>query len=96
MIPNIKKKEEIEEFILKIKTNQIKINIFKELDISFESEEIFMNIKLIKDFFKRIKRKVDESIQINNKINISINAEKNISLIHYDELNSTKYYLIIV
>ena len=46
LIPNIKKKEEIEEFILKIKTNQIKINIFKELDISFESEEIFMNISL--------------------------------------------------
>ena len=95
LIPNIKKKEEIEEFILKIKTNQIKINIFKELDISFESEEIFMNIKLIKDFFKRIKRKVDESIQINNKINLNINAEKNISLIHSDELNKNKYYLII-
>ena len=43
-----------------------------------------MNIKLIKDFFKRIKRKLDDSIQINNKINLNINAEKNISLIHSD------------
>ena len=95
LIPNIKKREEIEEFILRVKTNQIKLNIFKELDISFQSEEIFMNIKLIKDFFKRIKRKIDETIQINNKINLNINAEKNISLIHYDELNKSKYYLII-
>ena len=95
LIPNIKKKEEIEDFILKVKTNQIKINIFKELDISFESDEIFMNIKLIKDFFKKIKRKFDESIKIINKINININTEKNISLIHYDEINKSKYYLII-
>ena len=95
LIPNIKKREEIEEFILRVKTNQIKLNIFKELDISFQSDEIFMNIKLIKDFFKRIKRKFDETIQINNKINLNINAEKNISLIHYDELNKSKYYLII-
>ena len=95
LIPNIKKKEEIEEFILKVKTNQIKLNIFKEVDISFESEEIFMNIKLIKDFFKKIKRKFDESIQIKNKINLNINSEKNITLVHYDELNKNKYYLVI-
>ena len=95
LIPNIKKKEEIEEFILKIKTNQIKVNIFKELDIFFQPEEIFINIKLIKNFFKRIKKKVDESIQIKNKMNLIINTEKNISLIYYDELNKSNYYLIL-
>ena len=95
LIPNINKKEEIEDFILKIKTNQIKVNIFKELDIFFEPEEIFINIKLIKNFFKRIKKKVDETIQIKNKMNLIINTEKNISLIYYDELNKSNYYLIL-
>ena len=95
LVPNINKKEEIEDFILKIKTNQIKVNLFKELDIFFEPEEIFINIKLIKNFFKRIKKKVYESIQIKNKINLIINTEKNISLIYYDELNKSNYYLIL-
>ena len=95
LIPNITKREEIEELILKIKSNQVKLNIFKKLDIFFESQEIFMNIKLFKGFFKKIKRKFDESIQIINKINININSEKNISFIHYDELNKIKYYLVI-
>ena len=95
LVPNINKKEEIEDFILRIKTNQIKVNLFKELDIFFEPEEIFINVKLIKNFFKRIKKKVDESIQIVNKINLIINTEKNISLIYYDELNKSNYYLIL-
>ena len=95
LVPNIQKKEEIEDFILKIKTNQIKINLFKDLDIFFEPEEIFINIKLIKNFLKRIKKKVDESIQIKNKINYIINTEKNISFIYNDEFNKSNYYLIL-
>jgi hypothetical protein len=95
LVPNIQKKEEIEDFILKIKTNQIKINLFKDLDIFFEPEEIFINIKLIKNFLKRIKKKVDESIQIKNKINYIINTEKNISFIYNDQFNKSNYYLIL-
>ena len=95
LVPNINKKEEIEDFILKIKTNQIKINLFKEFDIFFEPEEIFININLIKNFFKKIKKKVNETIQIKNKINLIVNSEKNISLIYNDEYNKSNYYLIL-
>ena len=91
LVPNIQKKEEIEDFILKIKTNQIKINLYKELDIFFEPEEIFIKIKLIKNFLKRIKKKVDESIQIKNKINYIINNKKNISFIYNNEFNKSNY-----
>ena len=65
------------------------------MDIFFEPEEIFINIKLIKNFLKRIKKKVDESIQIKNKINYIINTEKNISFIYNDQFNKSNYYLIL-
>ena len=95
LIPNIQKQEEIKEFITKLQSNQVKLNILKELDIFFEPEEIFTNIKLIKNVSKKIKKKINESLHLINKLNFCLNTEKNISFIYVDELTKNKYYIII-